>query len=103
VPAVWAFKARNLRPPDLELARLAREETRMKYKHLTPEQLNRGLIETADALEAEQRFLRSLANGQFRLPKDKDARAGLIASHVKIMEKLQKDYEDLLRALEGNE
>jgi hypothetical protein len=65
--------------------------------------LNRGLIETAKALQGEQSFLQSVASGEFKFPKDKVARAQLIASHLRIMEKLREDYGDLLRALEGNE
>ena len=56
------------------------------------------MIETAKALEGVAQFLRSVAEGGFK----PDTRAGwLVASNSKLLQKLERNYEDLLEALEA--
>ena len=71
----------------------------MKYGHLSQNELSKGLLDTARELETEAKFMREVANGGFKLPKDDDERLRLMLSHADIILSLKQRYEDLSRAL----
>jgi hypothetical protein len=69
------------------------------YRHFTLEQLSKGLTDTAQELEVEARFMREVANGDFKLPKDESERLKVLLAHADVIFALRQRYEDLSRAL----